>query len=244
MTKFTARVALLSVSACVLIGFSSANAATVNWNLSSPHGEQGTTNTLTSVSGGFTIGTAGFTFTGSLTSSPTFTAVDLYGKNTPGDPSETGLGLGSTTGLHPHLVDSTGNHEIVTNSLVRIDTTNARSHGVGGFTFSFGSTTQGEGWEVFGSTTANSGLTLIVPQHINDQGVVHSLSDYNFYYFVYDGPTWGCGGCNVLLTSFAGSTTGGGGGQGSTPLPATLPMFAGGMGVLALIARRKRKKIG
>ena len=243
MTKLTARLALLAVFASVLTGLTSANAATVTWNLSSPNGEQGTTNTLTSVSGGFTIGTAGFKFSGSLTSSPTFTAVDLYGKNTSGDPSETGLGLGNTVGASPHLVDPTGNHEIVTNSLVRIDTTSARSHGVGTFTFSFGSTTQGEGWEVFGSTTANTGLTLIVPQHINDQGIVHSLSDYNFYYFVYDGPTSGCGGCNVLLTSFAGATTGGGG-QGSTPLPAALPMFAGGIGVIGLIVRRKRKKIG
>jgi hypothetical protein len=244
MTQPTARFALLLIFACVLTSLTSAKAATVTWNLSSPSGEQGTTNTLTSVSGGFTIGTAGFTFTGSLTSSPTLTAVDLYGKNTAGDPSETGLGLGNTIGASPHRVDPTGNHEIVTNSLVRIDTTSARSHGVGTFTFSFGSTTQGEGWEVFGSTTANTGLTLIVPQHINDQGIVHALSDYNFYYFVYDGPTSGCGGCNVLLTSFAGTTLGGGGGQGSTPLPAALPMFAGGIGVIGLIVRRKRKKIG
>jgi hypothetical protein len=244
MTKITAPVALLAIFVCALTGLTSAKAATVNWNLASPTGEQGTTNTLTSVSGGFTVGTAGFTFSGSLTSSPTFTAVDLYGKNSPGDPSETGLGLGHTIGSNQHQVDSTGDHEIVTNSLVRIDTTNARSHGVSGFTFSFGSTTQGEGWEVFGSTTANTGLTLIVPQHVNDQGIVHSLSDYNFYYFVYDGPTSGCGGCNVLLTSFAGTTLGGGGGQGSTPLPAALPMFAGGIGVIGLIARRKRKKIG
>ena len=234
--RYTAAAAIIAS----LVGFAQAKAATVTWNLSSPNGEQGTTNTLTSVSGGITIGTAGFTFTGSLTSGATFHAVDLFGKNTPGDPGETGLGLGlNAAGAR---VDPTGNHEIVTNSLVRIDTTSARSHGVGAFNFSFGSTTQGEGWEVFGSTIANTALALVVSQHINDQGIVHSLSDFNFYYFVYDGPTSGCGGCNVLLTSFAGATTGGGN-QNPTPLPGALSLFAGGLGAWALVLRRRKRVV-
>ena len=172
------------VSACALVRPTPVIAASVVWNLNLPSGEQGTTDTLTSVSGGFTIGTAGFTYTGSLTGSHSFTAVDLYGKNGGGD--ETGLGLGNTTGLHPHLVDPTRDHEIVTGSLIRIDTTAAQAAGVGNFQFSFGSTTQGEEWSVYGSTAANTGLASLYSKQ-SDEGT-HSLSPYDFYYFVYDGP--------------------------------------------------------
>ncbi len=222
-----------------LIGLTPATAATVSWDLSSPNGEQGTTNTLTSVSGGFTIGTAGFTFTGTLTSSPVFAAVDLYGKNTAGDPTETGLGVGLNAA--GHLVDPTGDHEIVNNSLVRIDTTTARGAGVGAFQFSMGSTTQGEAWSVYGSSSANSGLVFITSA-TNDQGTLHTLSDFNFYYFTYTGPTDGsAGGDNVLLDSFAGATTGTGK-QGNTPIPGALPLFATGLGALGLLARRRKRK--
>jgi hypothetical protein len=224
-----------------LIGLKPATAATVTWDLSSPGGEQGTTDTLTSGSGGFTIGTAGFTFTGALTSNPIFTAVDLYGKQLGGD--ETGLGLGNFTS--GGLVDPTGNHEIVDHSLVRIDTTAARIAGVGGFQFSMGSTTQGEAWSVYGSSGANSGLTFITSA-TNDESVVHALSDFNFYYFTYSGPLNGlAGGDNILLDTFAGATTGGGKQGGETPIPAALPLFATGLGTLGLLGwRRKRKQVG
>src|ERR1700675_822736 len=109
MTMRAASYAAAAAIIASLVGFAQARAATVTWNVSSPNGEQGTTNTLTSVSGGFTIGTACFTYTGSLTSSPIFSAVDLYGKNTSGDPTETGLGLGLNAA--GGLVDPSGDHE-------------------------------------------------------------------------------------------------------------------------------------
>ena len=85
--------------------------------------------------------------------------------------------------------------EIYTNTLVRLDVTAARSQGLGSFSYSFGSTTQGEAWDVYGSTSANTGLVLLKDGLANDQGATYSLSDqYNFFYFVYDGPpltyTW------------------------------------------------------
>jgi hypothetical protein len=243
---------LAAAAFALVVGLSSANAATVNWVLSSPHNtDPGTTETFSATVGlnTYTLGAAGYRYSGAITSN-SFTAIDLYNKFTSGDATESGLGIKN---------DPTGNHEIYTNTFVRLDVTTARSQGLGNFSFKFGSTTQGEGWEVFGSTAANTGLTLLVGQHINDQSNTYSLPDvngsnqaYDFFYFVYDGPAltkdiWGhvtstCGGCNVLLTAFGGdilTTTRQG---GDTPLPAALPMFAGGLGVIGLLARRRMRK--
>jgi hypothetical protein len=205
--------------------------------LSSPAGEQGTTETFSS--GGFSLGAAGYTFTGAITSGA-FTAVDLFNKSTSGDATESGLGLGNNAAGHP--VDGTGDHEIVANSLARIDTTAARLAGLGNFRFTMGSTTNGEGWDVYGSTAANTGLVLLFTDD-TDQSTTHSLSDtYKFFYFTYDGAVVQSGqGDNVLLTSFAGDNTGGGGAN-PTPLPAALPLFAGGLGVMGLLARRRKRK--
>src|SRR3974390_942477 len=89
------------IGSCALVSVTPAKAIT--WNLSNPSGEQSTSNTLTSTTGGYKLGTAGFTYTGAFAS---FTAVDTYGKVTSGDATETGLGLGNKgTGA---LVDPKG----------------------------------------------------------------------------------------------------------------------------------------
>jgi hypothetical protein len=239
MKKATARFALATAlfSACALAGLTPAKAATVSWNLSSPAGEQLTTETFSS--GGFSLGAAGYTFSGAITS-VAFTAVDLFNKFTSGDATETGLGLGNNAA--GNKVDTTGDHEIVANSLVRIDTTAARLAGLGNFRFTMGSSTNGEGWDVYGSTAANTGLVALFTDG-TDQGTTHFLSDaYKFFYFTYDGGVVQSGqGDNVLLTSFAGDSTGGGG-SNPTPLPAALPLFAGGLGVMGLLARRRKRK--
>ena len=232
----------VAVAVCLLASLTQPKAATVNWVLSSPQNtDPGTSETFSATVGlnTYTLNAKGYSYTGAITSN-NFTAIDLYNKFTNADPSETGLGINN---------DPANNHEIYTNTFVRLDVTTARSQGLGNFSFSFGSTTQGEAWEVFGSTAANTGLTLLVGPNANDQGNTYFLSDkngsnqaYDFYYFVYDGPTSGCGGCNVLLTSFGGDIIPGGH-QGDTPLPAALPMFAGGLGALTLLARRKKRKV-
>ena len=84
------------------------------------------------------------------------------------------------------------------------------------FTFSMGSTTQGEGWGVWGSQDSDPFNFTFLIQSIgtNDEGV-HSLAagwdNYNFFYlggFANAPPSeGGCdNGCNanVLLSSFGG----------------------------------------
>jgi hypothetical protein len=236
---------LAAAAFALIVGLSPANAATVNWVLSSPHNtDPGTTETFSATVGSntYTLGAAGYSYSGAITSN-SFTAIDLYNKFTTGDATETGLGLNS---------DPTGNHEIYTNTFVRLNVTTARSQGLGNFSFAFGSTTQGEAWDVYGSTSANTGLTLLKDGPANDQGNTYFLPDkngalqaYNYFYFVYDGPprtqNSTCGGCNVLLTAFGGdiltTTT-----QSSTPLPAALPLFATGLGSLGLLGWRRKRK--
>ena len=59
--------ACLAAGAFVLVlGVASANAATVNWNLSSPVGDPGKTETFSAIVGvnTYTLGAAGFSYTG------------------------------------------------------------------------------------------------------------------------------------------------------------------------------------
>jgi hypothetical protein len=242
MKTVMSRAALATALAfsCAVMGLTPAKAVTlVNYDLSSPHNTNpGNTEVFTPTTGpaAATITAAGFSYTGSLLSNPfSSTAINLYNKYTSGDATETGLGIHS---------DPTGNNEIYTGTLIRIDVTTAIANSVGGFFFTMGSTTQGEAWSVYGSNSANSGLVSLY-SHNTGQSVAHTLSLYDYYYFVYTGPAriWNstCGGCNVLLTSFGGITNST---DLTTPLPGALPLFASGLGALGLFGwRRKRKAI-
>jgi hypothetical protein len=147
------------------LALSSTRANAIIWNLDSSPGLLGTTQTYT-VSG-ITITAAGF-------SDNSFgTAIQLYGKTSGGD--ENGLGLNN---------DPTGNHEISGTSLIQINMTAARLAGVTGLFFEFGSTTDGESWQVFGSNLATSGYTSVAT---GSDELEHFLSGtaggYKFYYF-------------------------------------------------------------
>jgi len=255
MNTVVSRAALATAMAvsCALMGLTPAKAVTlVNYNLSSPHNTNpGNTEVFTPTTGpaAATITAKGFSYTGSLLSNPfSSTAINLYNKYTSGDATETGLGINS---------DPTGNHEIYTGTLIRIDVTTAIANNVGSFFFTMGSTTQGEAWSVYGSNSPNSGLVSLYSNQTG-QSVTDPLSLYDYYYFAYTGPalTYGyhwvnghyvkyvtstCGGCNVLLTSFGGITNST---SLTTPLPSALTLFVSGLGALGLFGwRRKRKAV-
>lgn len=248
MKSAASRIALTVafLGSLAFVGLTAAQATTVTWVLSSPHNTSHYSEAFHALVGGtsYEIDAAGYSGTWSSPSS--LTQIDLYNKYTPGNPNETGLGIAS---------DHTGENEIWTNTLVRIDTTTAQSQGLTNFSFTMGSTTQGEAWSVFGSNAANSGLVSLYSNETTES-IPYSLDPYNFYYFTYSGPplTYGwkeinnkwrwvetsnCGGCNVLLTSLAASTASA---QIATPLPASLPLFTSGLGVIGLFGFRRKRK--
>ena len=238
MEKMASRIALATalVGSCALLGLAPANATTVSWDLSTcgttnagcnpalQNHDPGTTETFSTTVGPttYTLNAAGFT--------SAFSAIDLYNKAAGSD--ENGLGLNSNS-----------DHEIYANTYVRLDVTSLRGQGINNFQFTIGSTTNGEGMDVYGSSSANSGLTLLFSDITTEPGL-YNLSGFNYYYFTYDGAKVLPGqGNNVLLASFTGSSSTFGGGQGETPLPATLPLFASGTGLLGFLGWRRKRKM-
>ena len=237
MKKATARFALATAlfSSCVLVGLTPAKATTINWNLSSsgntdPGNTENFSQTVSSTT--YILGAAGFSFSNSLPTTGTFTAINLYNKA--GGSDENGLGINS---------DSTGDHEIYAKTLVRLDVTSLRGQGINNFQFKIGSTTNGEGMDVYGSSSANTGLALLFSDITSESGS-YDLSGYNYYYFTYDGAKVQNGqGDNVLLASITGQNTTFGGGQNELPLPAALPLFASGTGLLGFLGWRRKRKV-
>ncbi len=221
------------IAAFALAGLAPAKAVVVSWDLSSPANTNvGTTYTFTSST--VDLYAAGFSFTLTPTTG-VFSAIDLFTKH--GGGNENGLGIAS---------DPKGQHEIYQNTLVRLDTTAAQAAGYNFFQFSMGSSTNGEGWSVFGSNSANTSLVSLIG-YDDDQGVTHNLPLYKYYYFTYDGSNVDSGqGDNVLLHSFAASNCPFSTSCGPpvvTPLPASLPLFASGTSLLGFLGwRRKRRK--
>jgi hypothetical protein len=191
--------------ACVEVP--NANAAT--YNFSSATGFLGTTQNYTA--SGVTITAAGFT--NNTFSTPTF----LYGKNDGGD--ENGLGL---------FLDPSGDHEIFAPDVIRLSLSNLATAGLTKLSFQMGSTTDGEGWQVFGSNSANVGYTLLAS---GTDELSHSLLQFfPFLYFSVTGPA----GSNVLLASLTAIAP--------VPLPPALAMFGAGLVGLGWLSRRRKNK--
>ena len=240
------------VAVWAVAGLTPANAGTVTWDFltGAPNpstGNQPSPQTFTdTLSLGYHITAYGITGASNLAFGPTvgdtvnttvnWIPTNLWIKN--GGGSENGLGLAN---------DASGDHEITAHNLVEIDTTTARAQGLTIFSFKMGSSTNNEGWDVFGS---NDGTSLTVLFSDGTDQSTHSLgaSIYKYYYFTYDGKIVDDGqGDNVLLNLFNGSC---GGPEGAcappppgTPLPAALPLFASGTGVLGLLAWRRKRRI-
>jgi hypothetical protein len=242
----------LTVGAAVF-GLAPAHATYVSWNLTSPTGAINsgcnTTSTCTQTyySGTYDIQATAYHNSGlssttikngivgqSYTSTTTWHAEALYGKNA--GAGEIGLGIKS---------DPTGDHEIYGTHFIQISVVDALRQGLNTFLFSMGSTTQLEQWSVYGASSTGLGtrLTLLITGADSN---THNLSGYSYYDFFYNSALGSASGQgnNVLLASFSATLTSSGGGQGSsTPLPAALPLFASGLGVMGLLGwRRKRKR--
>jgi hypothetical protein len=154
-TSLRGALTALAVGAGVALSGVSAQAFT--WNLSSPSGLLGTTQTYTA--GGFTITAAGF-------AADFMHPTALFGKAAGGD--ENGLGLAN---------DPSGENEITGMNFVRI----AMPAGVSNISFIMDSTTAGESWDVFGGATATGLFTILTMG--NDELVSHPLPFANFYIF-------------------------------------------------------------
>jgi hypothetical protein len=207
--KFLGAAATLLAS----LGLSPAQAAVVTWQLNSPAGLLGNTQTYTV--GGATITAAGFS------DSSFASGTALYGKASGGD--ENGLGIAS---------DPTGNHEIWGNTLIRIDMTAARLAGVTGFSFKFGSTTSGESWQVFGSDSATSGYISVAAGSDENVDTLSVGDSYKYYYFdrvhhLNDGND------NVLLASVGGTIA-------AVPELSTWAMMLLGFAGIGFLAYRNR----
>jgi hypothetical protein len=122
----------------------------------------------------------------------------------------------------------------------------------GSISFQFGSTTTGtnpgssttvdEGWQIYGSNTLGSLGTAISGWSCTYNGSNNCESDETFTisgtpYAYYD-----VGSLNgdVLLAGFDASVSLGK--TGTTPIPAALPLFAGGLGVIGMFTRRRKRK--
>jgi hypothetical protein len=158
----------------------------------------------------------GLTITAAGFSSSNFTTpnVHLFDKTNTGDES----GLGLTNDPAPT------EDEITVGSYIRI----AMPTGVTNVMFQMDSSTSPDAWAVYGSSSANpASLGAALMTGTSEETNV-SLPTEAFYFFT---ATAG----NVLIRQISMSAA-------TTPLPAALPLFASGLGVMGLFGWRRKRK--
>ena len=154
----------------------------------------------------------GLTITAAGFSSSNFTTpnVNLFDKT--GSLDKSGLGLIND----PAPTED----EITVGSYVRI----AMPTGVTNVSFEMDSSTSPDAWAVYGSSSANpSSLGTALATGTSEETLV-TLPTEAFYFFTATGG-------NVLIRDISMS---------ATPLPATLPLFAGGLGLVGFLAKRRK----
>ena len=204
---------LLGFAAAAALGFSaSAAVVTFDFQTPGPNADAGNSHTYTAGSPAISI-----TATAFPTLQPTGAPNHLFDKS--GGGLENGLGLTS---------DPSGEDEITGANFIQIDVT---ALPVGAtYTFSMGSTTSPEGWDVFGSNSNGVlGASLFTG---TDQGVEHAISGFKYYDF----EATGGGANNVLLHDFVVTT--------AVPEPATWAMMLIGVGGLGAMLRTSRRPAG
>ena len=190
-----------------------AYAISINWDFGQHPGLLGSAQTFSA--GGETLSARGFDAGDA--------AAALFSKTAGGD--ENGLGLAD---------DPTGDNEISGRNFVQLNLDGPLADHVSHFTFSMGSSTDGEKWAVFGSNDA-SPFTFTLLSSGSDEGVIHSLlGGFDNYNFFYNGPAEGVGGANVLLSSFGGTA-------GAVPEPSTWLLGLTGFGLVAALGWKRKR---
>jgi hypothetical protein len=231
------RALFLGVAIAALGAVASANAATMSFGLASFNATPVTepsTEAFT-FSPGLNVTASGYSSSNTLTA--------LSQKNEGGD--EIGLGLAN---------DSTGDGEIeYGKGYVQLDVSQLIGH-VTGVTFSFGSTSAGEVWAVYGSNTsgqcgsgyAPGGCGTALQSSSSDGTTTAALLNfgaYNYYDFVeishiansgcVESDTCTDNNDNILLSSMSGTLS-------TVPEPITLSLF--GVGLAGAVGLRRRRK--
>jgi PEP-CTERM motif len=207
-----------------IFGISSAQAVPVTWDFSSA-------SACTSCSG------SSFTYTSSgdsiiatgFTSHSLNTTTNLSRKTSGGD--ESGVGIAS---------DPTGDHEIWGTTLIRIDLGGANKYT--SLSFTMGSTTATERWEVWGSDSATASGAGLNGFNVITSGTSegsNSLASTYEYYFFGLAPTDTHGGDNVLLASLTGTPTNL---TNPVPEPSTWAMLILGFFGIGFVANRQKGK--
>jgi hypothetical protein len=216
------------------IGLSPAKAATETWNFNSPTGVLPTTQNYLSSPSGLTATAAGFASTSADPNTGVATPTALFGKNNGTDSSgsiENGVGVAAPPG-------GSDNEIVAGMSFLTVHLPT----GVTNAMATMGSVTGGEHWEIFGSTTGVPGSYVLVVANGADQGVPHLVQTANcltctfFAFFAVGSNGGGPGGAaDVLLTQMTAVS--------NIPLPGALPLFATGVGLIGLLASRRKRKL-
>jgi hypothetical protein len=197
-----------------VIAMSAGAAQAITWNLSSPTGNLGSTETYTS--SGLSITAAGFQ------SNSFSSTITLWGKAD--GPGENGLGTNN---------DPTGDHELSGNDVIRFDFTSAKAGGASNFGFQMGSTTQGEAWTVYGSNSATSGyVSLLSGTDENSHSFSGANGLFNYYYFKVSSSGYHD---NVLIANITATS--------AVPEPATWAMMLLGFVGLGFLAYRRKDEL-
>ena len=225
------QVALATALTLTIGGMAVSPAKAVTWDLSSPTGVLG--NTQTYVAGGLTLTASGFACTGCTDPNSGGTPTALFGKanGNQGGSIENGLGIAGTPG---------GPDSEIVKGLSFIEV--QLPVGVTAAAMSImGSTTPTEAWQVFGSNTGLNGSWTSVATG-SDQGVSHLIqtgacTTCTFFAFFAVGNTGG-GGTGGVADVLLGSIT-----ANAVPLPGALPLFATGLAALGWLGWRRKRKL-